>query len=752
MVVSIDWKTRIIYVPRNDLTLVQSSPSEIRNMDLNWFRVQLKNLEDSEVGMIYPDTHKHNSEVSLGGLVYARVIEIINDFTITFEDGQYAVNLVGANSNIGDKINVNQVSVRSNNSAGMTSAPALEYASYNNCITVDSSSIYSGTSYPVGTLQQPVNNLNDAILIASYRGFSTIHFISDYTFASNIYFEYTFKGVGKNFTNLFFNNTTFNNCVFERCKLSGALTNTSTIEANNCFIDNLQNVSLTAKSCVFFGITSLTANGASNFYDCYDGIPGIGKPTINVNTCTSLGIWNYQGALHLSHIETPGTVISFMIAQGRLFVDETDIEGNIIVKGMGDVFGSSGGTVLDLEGLITKETISEAVWDEPLINHVIPGSTGSTTAVSKFEGMIHVDSVLGVNSTIFPVGTHSYPTNNLTNALIIDTIYGFKRLHVKNTLSINQDISYYTFIAANSFATDNINLNNFILSHINFINLTVTGVLLDSHSVSFTNCFIEDITNITGEMYGGRLTGLIKVAPGGVLSGIEIVVEGDITVIDLQNAANTVVSLDVNSGIITFVNAVDTCLIELNLRGGEIVLDASCVGGDFYAEGYGTLYNDSNMTIKDNHLLALETIPPYILNSIASDYITNNTIGKAINDAAVGGGSGIDETGVHTALDSYTHKDLYKANISTLATKTDIQALNNPTVSDIVTAVWNHSKANQISSDVLFIKNIEGGKWEIVNNQMIFFKEDNITEIARFNLYDEEGVLANTNIFTRLRV
>ena len=96
--------------------------------------------------------------------------------------------------------------------------------------------------------------------------------------------------------------------------MSGTLTNTSTIEANNCFIDNLQNVSLTAKSCVFFGTTSLTSNGASNFYDCYDGIPGIGKPTINVNTCVSLGIWNYQGALHLSHIYTPGTVISFMIA------------------------------------------------------------------------------------------------------------------------------------------------------------------------------------------------------------------------------------------------------------------------------------------------------------------------------------------------------------------------------------------------------------------------------------------------------
>jgi hypothetical protein len=52
-------------------------------------------------------------------VVLAMVIEIINGYTVTFEDGQYAVNLVGANSNVGDKVNLNDVSVRSANSAGL---------------------------------------------------------------------------------------------------------------------------------------------------------------------------------------------------------------------------------------------------------------------------------------------------------------------------------------------------------------------------------------------------------------------------------------------------------------------------------------------------------------------------------------------------------------------------------------------------------------------------------------------------------
>lgn len=119
MTISIDWPNRIIHVPRNDIPLVQANPTEIRTLDINTFRLAIKNLEASEAGMNYPSVISHNTTVVLSGITYARVIEIINGFTVTFEDGPYAVNLTGANSNVGDKVNVNSVSVRSSNSAGM---------------------------------------------------------------------------------------------------------------------------------------------------------------------------------------------------------------------------------------------------------------------------------------------------------------------------------------------------------------------------------------------------------------------------------------------------------------------------------------------------------------------------------------------------------------------------------------------------------------------------------------------------------
>lgn len=114
--ISIDWATKIISIPQSYLT---SLGGDIYELDTDQFRLDLKDLEDDETGIPFLDTHRHNTEVVLAGVTYSRVIEIINGYTITFEDGMYAVNLVGSNNNIANVTNVNQVSVRSNNSAGL---------------------------------------------------------------------------------------------------------------------------------------------------------------------------------------------------------------------------------------------------------------------------------------------------------------------------------------------------------------------------------------------------------------------------------------------------------------------------------------------------------------------------------------------------------------------------------------------------------------------------------------------------------
>ena len=116
MSLAINWATKVISVPQSYLAPKGGSVYEL---DVDVFRKDLKSIEDSEVGMIFPDTHRHNAEVAIGGVTYARTVEMINEYTITFEDGQYIINLVGANNNLLDVANLNQVSIRPSNAAGL---------------------------------------------------------------------------------------------------------------------------------------------------------------------------------------------------------------------------------------------------------------------------------------------------------------------------------------------------------------------------------------------------------------------------------------------------------------------------------------------------------------------------------------------------------------------------------------------------------------------------------------------------------
>lgn len=113
--------TFIITVPKADMTLIQSTPSEIRELNSNTFRMWLHDWADSPDGMGMPFPFKHNTQYTIDGLTYARSIEIVPPYTVTLQDGQYQVNIVGSNNNIHSRRNLNQVSVVPNNSAGLIS-------------------------------------------------------------------------------------------------------------------------------------------------------------------------------------------------------------------------------------------------------------------------------------------------------------------------------------------------------------------------------------------------------------------------------------------------------------------------------------------------------------------------------------------------------------------------------------------------------------------------------------------------------
>lgn len=110
--------TKTIFVPQSYLTALGGGRYEL---DVNQLRLDCRDWEDTEIGIVQDATHAHNTQVTLGGTTYARQVEFTNFWAIEFEylGSPYEVTAKGANHNIADVKVVNGVSLITNNAAGL---------------------------------------------------------------------------------------------------------------------------------------------------------------------------------------------------------------------------------------------------------------------------------------------------------------------------------------------------------------------------------------------------------------------------------------------------------------------------------------------------------------------------------------------------------------------------------------------------------------------------------------------------------
>lgn len=359
MVTTIDWPNSIINIPRADLTLIQSVPTEIRQLNLDTFRLDLKDLEDGSQGMVWLRTHKHNAPVTVGGVVLSRVVQIINGYTITFEDGQYAVNLVGANSNVADVTNVNQVSIRSANSAGLQDLTTLLIAAFNGQVALHPTLGQAGTDTPIGTRGTPVNNLDDAKAIGIKNGIAEILVLGPLTLTDIDFTDTPFTFVGDNPVAVELEITSsvvVPQCQFKNMTISGVLDGGSTLR--DCNLLEVAFVEGFVIDCALNRTVTLVPGQTASFFNCFSNIPGSGaKPTIDLGISGSLAIRNYNGGLRIQNFAGPGNVSIDMNA-GVLLIDSTVTGGTITVRGTASVEDRSGpGATIDIDHLMSREAM-----------------------------------------------------------------------------------------------------------------------------------------------------------------------------------------------------------------------------------------------------------------------------------------------------------------------------------------------------------------------------------------------------------
>ena len=127
MALTVDFLTHNVMIPQSFLTLVSGSLYEL---DTEVFRLDLNSMMADEDHIWMKDYAARNAPVTVAGTTFAQSIELINGWSIEFENLASSVRLVNSNNNFfdvegGSLIPSPLVNVIGQNSAGLIIAPPV---------------------------------------------------------------------------------------------------------------------------------------------------------------------------------------------------------------------------------------------------------------------------------------------------------------------------------------------------------------------------------------------------------------------------------------------------------------------------------------------------------------------------------------------------------------------------------------------------------------------------------------------------
>lgn len=264
--------------------------------------------------------------------------------------------------------------------------PEIEHNSFNERVTLDVNNGVAGTLYPIGTPTNPVNNIDDAKIIAAYRGFNRIDLKSPITITSgrNIdglhiisdnWLEVTIEpGVSTQNTN------------FERISIYGEfdgfwniLTDCWTYEATN-FCGWLR-----GGSFINIALAPYTTESAGqSFFDDVVPMYPDNYSTITCNVNVAVAISAYNGRLNVKSMTT-GCTVGAGFGTGMLMLDNTNTGGLLTICGLCELEDTSSGVTV-YNNSLNVDTIATANWDEPTSEHQIIGSTGKALTSAGAAG------------------------------------------------------------------------------------------------------------------------------------------------------------------------------------------------------------------------------------------------------------------------------------------------------------------------------------------------------------------------------
>src|SRR3990172_3041023 len=240
----------------------------------------------------------------------------------------------------------------------------LEQAAFGGCVTIDVVDGVEGTMYPTGTDPQPVNNLADALLIASIRGFEELCVEGDLTIgATESISGFNIDGKGATFNAvktkiILASGCTTLNTRYRDLQVEGVQGGES--HYDGCVIGELLNANGRFDHCRIVGPVTLPSEmGMSHLHACFSGHTQV--------------VWDHNGSEHSCHFidfncsilfkncTNPDAMTLVNCISGSVTIDPTCTAGTYMISGNCTVVNNSGGAMVDTSRVISTASVLAGV-------------------------------------------------------------------------------------------------------------------------------------------------------------------------------------------------------------------------------------------------------------------------------------------------------------------------------------------------------------------------------------------------------
>lgn len=527
-----------------------------------------------------------------------------------------------------------QVVRTSSSSATLQELDAIQYSSYGGAVHIDATSSFSGTTYPVGTPQQPVNNIEDAIIIAEERGFEELQFDTSYTFDSGDDVS-QYDLVGNTETKVVLTFSPGSICVgteIENCTIQGTLVSPSAFK--KCIVEQIElshgvsvdNVEIS--NCVLNNTISLSLafEGQINILNC---VSGSNSPVLNINGSNTNCIFrNYSGDIEIQGLSSiSSNTLSIDMNSGNVTIDSSCTTGSIVVRGISLLSDNSNGTTVLTSGLVFPDSIQ----------------------LSSFSSFIYIDTSSGTTGTKYPNGTASYPVNNLADAKAISLQRNITNILVKGTLIIGpaDNIDNFLFKGITAATSVIVLTSGCSTDGTQFEDLTLSGVV--DGDIIVRRCGIVNLTNIGDGTLGTTF------ASCALLDNISpcIKLRNDIShgttklfMIDCASFSNTEPGpvLDFNDSDVGFIasnyngdglvkNVTQGNIGHVIVQGGSWSFDTTCIDGTFDMDGIGKITDlgvGTGFDINIDGLISSDIVADSVWDENMSDHENAGSTGAGL--------------------------------------------------------------------------------------------------------------------------